>query len=83
MFYMLANVCQQITTGEVLLPPDCFWYYLPDLPFGIQNAAVSFQLELERLVSRDTPRGAIPSGAAGADVPLLRTFLEILSGNDP
>ena len=35
MFYMLANVHPQITTGEVLLLPDCFWIYLPDLPFGI------------------------------------------------
>jgi hypothetical protein len=81
MFYMLANVRQQITMGEVLPPPDCVWYYLPDLTFGIQNAVVSFQLELERLVSRNTLRGGIPSGAAGVDVPSLRTFLEILSGN--
>ena len=35
MFYMLANVHHQIATSEVLLPPDCFWYYLLDLPFGI------------------------------------------------
>ena len=42
MFYMLANVHHQITTGEVLLPPNRFWYYLLDLPFGIQNAAASF-----------------------------------------
>jgi hypothetical protein len=42
MFYMLANVHNQITTGEVLPPPDRFWYYLPDLPFGIKNTAASF-----------------------------------------
>ena len=35
MFYMLANIDQQIAIGEVLPPPDCFWYYLPDLPFEI------------------------------------------------
>ena len=45
MFYMLANVHHQIATGEVLSPPYRLWYYLPDLPFGIQNVAVSFQLE--------------------------------------
>ena len=42
MFHMLANVHHQITTGDVLLPPDCFWYYLLDLPFGIQNVVASF-----------------------------------------
>ena len=42
MFYMLANVHHQIATSEVHPPPDRFWYYLPDLPFGIQNAAASF-----------------------------------------
>jgi hypothetical protein len=42
MFYMLADIHHQITTGEVLPPPDHFWYYLPDLPFGIQNVATSF-----------------------------------------
>jgi hypothetical protein len=35
MFYMLANVHHQITTSEVLPLPDRFWYYLPDLSFGI------------------------------------------------
>ena len=35
MFYMLANAYHHITTGEVLLPPDRFCYYLPNLPFGI------------------------------------------------
>ena len=49
MFYILANVHHQIATGEVLPPPDRFWYYLSDLSFGIQNAAASFQLELEHL----------------------------------
>jgi hypothetical protein len=42
MFYMLANVHHQITTNEVLLLPYHFWYYLPNLPFEIQNAAASF-----------------------------------------
>ena len=53
MFYMLANVHHQITTGEVLPSPDRFWYNLPNLPFGIQNVAESFQLELEHLISRE------------------------------
>jgi hypothetical protein len=83
MFYMLAKVHHQIATGEVLLPPDHFWYYLPDLPFGIQNAATSFQLELEHLISRKVPQSAILSSAAGTDVPSLRIFLEILSVNSP
>ena len=55
MFYMLANVHHQITTGDVLSPPNRFWYYLPNLPFEIQNVAVSFQLELEYLISREAP----------------------------
>ena len=42
MFYMLANIHRQIATGEVLLLPDCFWYYLLELPFGIQNMVASF-----------------------------------------
>ena len=42
MFYMLTSIHHQIATGEVLPPPDRFWYYLQDLPFGIQNTAVSF-----------------------------------------
>jgi hypothetical protein len=42
MFYMLANIHYQIITGEVLPLPECFWYYLLDLPFRIQNAAASF-----------------------------------------
>ena len=54
-FYMLANVHQQITTGEVLPPPERFLYYLPDLPFEIQNMAACFQLELEHLVSHEAP----------------------------
>jgi hypothetical protein len=41
-FYMLANVHHQIATGEVFSSPDRFWYYLSDLPFGIQNVAASF-----------------------------------------
>ena len=82
MFYMLANVHHQIATGEVLPPPDRFWYYLLVLPFGIQHTAASFQLELEHLVSRKVPRSAILSGMAGTNVPTLCTFLEILSGSD-
>jgi hypothetical protein len=35
MFYILANVHYQIATGEVLPLPERFWYYIPDLPFGI------------------------------------------------
>jgi hypothetical protein len=42
MFYMLTNIHHQIATGEVLPPLERFWYYLPDLPFGIQNASASF-----------------------------------------
>jgi hypothetical protein len=54
-----------------------------DLPFEIQNAAASFQLELYHLISREAPQSTILSGAARADVPLLRTFLKILLGNGP
>jgi hypothetical protein len=79
---MLANVHHQIATGEVLPPPNRFWYYLRDLPFRIQNMAASFQMELEHLISRKAPRSTILSGAAGTDVPSLRGFLKILSGND-
>jgi hypothetical protein len=43
---------------------------------------VSFQKELEHLISREEPRSAILSSAVGTDVPSLHTFLEILSGND-
>jgi hypothetical protein len=82
MFYMIANVHHQIATGEVLRSPDCFWYYLLDLSYGIQNAAASFQPELEHLISHDVPRSAILSSTAGADISSLRTFLEILSGNN-
>jgi hypothetical protein len=39
---MLANVHHQITTSEVLQPPDHFWNYLLDLPFKIQNAVAFF-----------------------------------------
>ena len=83
MFYMLANVHHQIATGEVLPPPDRFWYYLLVLPFGIQHAAASFQLELEHLISRKVPQSAILSSMAGTDVPTLCTFLEVLLGNGP
>jgi hypothetical protein len=78
---MLANVHHQITTREVLPRPYRFWYYLPDPPFRIQIVAASFQLELEHLISREASRSAILSGTVGTDVPLLCTFLEILSGN--
>ena len=81
MFYMLANVHHHIATGEVLPPPDRFWYYLLDLPFAIQNAATSFQLELEHLISREVPQSIILSGVVGTDVPSLCAFLRILLGN--
>lgn len=55
MFYMLGNVHYQITTGKVLSSHDRFWYYLTGLLFRIQNAAASFQLELEHLVSQEAP----------------------------
>jgi hypothetical protein len=82
MFYMLANVHHQITTGEVLPPPNRFWHYLPDLPFGIQNVVSSFQMELEHLISREVLQSAILSSVAETDVLSLHTFLKILSGND-
>jgi hypothetical protein len=41
MFYMLTNVHHQITAREVPLPPHHIWYVLPDLPYDIQNVAVS------------------------------------------
>jgi hypothetical protein len=44
---------------------------------------MSFQLGLERLVSREAPWSAILSGTAGAKIRSLHTFLEILSGNGP
>ena len=81
MFYMLANVHHQITTGEVLPPPNRFWYYHLDLPFGILNAAASFQMELKHLISHEALWSTILSGAAGTDIPSLRTFLTILLGN--
>jgi hypothetical protein len=75
MFYMLANAHHQITAGEVVLPPPHhFWYFLLDLPYGIQNAVASSQLELEQLISREAPRGIILLGA-GSDVPSLHNFL--------
>jgi len=55
MFYMLANVHHQMAPRQVLPAPDRFWYYLPKLPFGIQNATTSFQLELEHLISHEAP----------------------------
>jgi hypothetical protein len=39
---MLANIHYQIITTEVLPLPDRFWYYLLDIPYGIQNALASF-----------------------------------------
>ena len=83
MFYMLANVHHQVTTREVLLLPNHFWYYLQDLPFRIQNMVVSFQLDLEHLISCEAPRSVILSGVAGTDIPSLCAFLEILLGNGP
>ena len=38
-------------------------------------------MELEHLISHEASWSAILSGVAGTDVPLLRTFLEIFSGN--
>lgn len=83
MFYMLASVHYQIATGEVLSPPDCFWYFLLDLPYGTPNVSSLFQLKLEHLVSREALHDVILSGASGTDVPSLRNFLEILSGLRP
>ena len=40
-------------------------------------------MELEHLFSHEAPQSAILSGEAGTNVPSLRTFLEILLGNDP
>jgi hypothetical protein len=62
----------------VLPPSDRFWYYLPDLPFEIQNAAISFQMVLEHLVIREALWSPIISGAAGADAPSLCAFLVTL-----
>jgi hypothetical protein len=59
MFNVLANVHHQIATSEVLLPPNRFWYYLPDPLFEIQNVTVSFQMELEHLISHEVPWSAI------------------------
>jgi hypothetical protein len=39
-------------------------------------------MELEHLISHKAPQNAILSGMAGANVPSLRAFLEILLGND-
>ena len=44
---------------------------------------MSFQLELEHLDSREALQSIILSDAAGTDVPSLRAFLEVLSGNGP
>ena len=43
----------------------------------------SFQMELEHLISRAAPWSTILSSMVGTNVPLLCTFLKILSGNDP
>ena len=40
-------------------------------------------MELEHLISREAPWSAILSSVARTDVPLLRTFLEILSRDGP
>jgi len=58
MFYILASVHHKIAVGQVL-PPHCFWYVLRDLSYRIQNAVASFQLELERLTSREARHGTI------------------------
>jgi hypothetical protein len=49
----------------------------------MQNAATSFQLELEHLINHMAPWSTILSDAAGIDVPSLHAFLKILSGNGP
>jgi hypothetical protein len=54
MFYMLASIYHQIITREGL---PHFWCTLPDLPYGIWNAAAMFQVELEQLASREDPSG--------------------------
>jgi hypothetical protein len=66
----------------VLLLLDRFWYYLLDMPFGIQNVAASFQMKLEHLISHEAPWSAILSDTAKTNIAALRTFLKILSGND-
>ena len=38
-------------------------------------------MELEQLSSREAPRSNILSSMVGIDIPLLRTFLDILSGD--
>ena len=38
-------------------------------------------MELKHLISHEALRSTILSGAAGTDIPSLRTILEILSGN--
>ena len=40
-------------------------------------------MELEHLISREVPWSAIFFGAVETNVPSLRTFLDILLGNDP
>jgi hypothetical protein len=83
MFYRLDNIHHQISIGEVLPLLERFQYYLLDLPFGIQNAVASFQLELEHIVSREAPQSTILYGVVRTNVPSLCAFLEILLGNDP
>jgi hypothetical protein len=83
MFYMLASVHQWTTIGEVLLPLDCFWYCLPDLPFEIQNMVVSFQMDLEHLIIREALLSPILSGIVAADAPLLCAFFMTLQWSDP
>ena len=38
-------------------------------------------MELKHLISHEALRSTILSGAAGTDIPSLRTFIEILLGN--
>jgi hypothetical protein len=44
---------------------------------------VSFQMELEQLISHKAPWSAVLTAIVGTDIPSLHTFLEILSGNRP
>lgn len=71
MFHTLASVHHQIITRDRLSQPHRFWYILPDLPYGIQNAMAVFQLELECLVSREAPwpYGVILYGVGGTNTP--------------
>ena len=44
---------------------------------------LSFQLELEHLISHEASWSILVSGVAGTDVPSLHAFLKVLLGNRP